>query len=117
MNELLFRHKESRQENLILYELVQLLTIKLADAEAEKSILVFESNNAILLKQHLLGAFSFYSDIIKKLNSGIAEDKITREFVQEENTLLEIVRLLTENIRHLEKINQKLETVKQHLLD
>jgi hypothetical protein len=114
LNELLFKYKESQQENMILGELIHLLTKKLADAEVEKSILVFESNNAILLKQHLLGVFSFYSDIIEKLNKAIAEDKITREFAQEENTLLEIVGLLTENVRHLEKINQKLEANKQY---
>lgn len=113
MNDLLFKYKESQQENLILSELIHLLTKKLADVEVEKSILKFESHNAILLKHHLLGIFSFYSDIIEKLNKAVAEDKMNREFAQEENALFEIVRLLTENTKHLEKINQELESRKQ----
>lgn len=88
---------------------MQMLIRKLKDAEIDNSELKFESHNAILLKQHLLGIFSFYSDIIKKLNLAIAKDKINREFAQEENTLFEIVQLLSENVKYLEKINKKLE--------
>ncbi|NDF35954.1 MAG: hypothetical protein EB154_08950, partial [Nitrosopumilaceae archaeon] len=77
--------------------------------EMEKTSLKFEFNNANLIKQHLLGIFSFYSEIIKKLNQAMEDDKIKREFAQEENTLFEIVSLLTENVTYLEKVNQQLE--------
>lgn len=109
MSSLSFEYKEVQQENYLLSSITDIISAKLADAETEKSILKFESNNANLIKQHLLGIFSFYSDLIEKLNRAVGEDKIKREFAQEENTLFEIVRLLSENVKYLEKINQQLE--------
>lgn len=100
---------EVQQENYILNDIMDILLTKLADAEIEKSALKFEYNNVTLLKQHLLGIFSFYSDIIAKLNQAVEEDKLKREFAQEENALFEIVKLLSQNVNHLEKINQQLE--------
>lgn len=109
MNDLLFQHKEMQQENYILSDIADALSAKLTDAEIEKTTLEFEFNNAHLLKQHLLGIFSFYSDIIRKLNQAMKEDKINREFAQEEDALFDIVKLLTKNVAYLEKINQQLE--------
>lgn len=100
---------EVQQENYILRDIMDILSAKLDDVEIERASLRFEFNNANLLKQHLLGVFSFYSDIITRLNQAMEEDKIKREFAQEENTLFEIVRLLSENVNHLEKVNQHLE--------
>lgn len=109
MSSLSFEYKEAQQENYILNSILDIVSTKLADAETEKSVLKFESNNANLIKQHLLGIFSFYSSLVEKLNQAVEEDKIKREFAQEENTLFEIVRLLSENVGYLEKINQQLE--------
>lgn len=109
MSDLAFSHKEVQQENYILCDIADALSTRLADAEMEKTSLKFEFNNANLIKQHLLGIFSFYSEIIKKLNQAMEDDKIKREFAQEENTLFEIVSLLTENVTYLEKVNQQLE--------
>lgn len=100
---------EVQQENYILNDIMDILSARLTDAEIEKSALKFEFNNINLLKQHLLGVFSFYSDIITRLNQAMEEDKLKREFAQEENALFEIVKLLSENVNHLEKINQQLE--------
>lgn len=100
---------EVQQENYILRDIMDILSAKLDDAEIERESLRFEFNNVNLLKQHLLGVFSFYSDIITKLNQAMEADKIKREFAQEENALFEIVKLLSENVNHLEKINQQLE--------
>lgn len=100
---------EIQQENYILNDIADILSTKLTDAEIEKSALKFEFNNVNLIRHHLLGVFSFYSDIITKLNQAMEEDKLKREFAQEENALFEIVKLLSENVNHLEKINQQLE--------
>jgi uncharacterized protein YjgD (DUF1641 family) len=100
---------EIQQENYILHDIIDILSVKLDDMEIERRSLRFEFNNVNILKQHLLGVFSFYSDIITKLNNAMEGDKIKREFAQEENSLFEIVALLSENNHHLEKINQHLE--------
>jgi hypothetical protein len=106
---------EVQQENYILRDIMDILSAKLDDAEIERASLRFEFNNVNLLKQHLLGVFSFYSDIITKLNQAMEEDKIKREFAQEENALFEIVRLLSENVNRLENVNQHLEQRTQNV--